>query len=72
MIQLTWQVQEQIERPVKKQFDSEKIQDDIFFKKNIKTIIYWIDPSQLGLTCQIHDMCHETMITIYKINQNKL
>jgi hypothetical protein len=36
MIQLTWQVQEQIERPVKKQFDSEKIQDDILKKKILR------------------------------------
>ena len=36
MIQLTWQVKEQIERPVKKQFDSEKIQDDIFLKKILR------------------------------------
>ena len=28
--------------------------------------------SQLGLTCQTHDSGHETVITTYKVNWNKL
>jgi len=43
-----------------------------FFYKNIETTTYWIDLGQPELTCQIHNSDHETMITSYKANQNKL
>jgi len=39
---------------------------------NIKTKIYLIHSAQHKLTCQIHDHNHETRLTLYKINQNKL
>ena len=38
-----------------------------FFKNN-KTAIYWIDQSY----CQIFDLDHKTVISLYKTNQNKL
>jgi len=44
-----------------------------FFKKTIlRQHIYCIDPGQLGLTFQIRDPGHETIITPNKTNQNKL
>jgi len=50
-----------------------KVQDNIFFfKKNIETIIYWIDLGQLGLTFKICDPGHEIIITPNKANQTKL
>ena len=36
------------------------------------TTTFWIDPSQLELTFQIHDLGYETLITSYKANKNKL
>jgi hypothetical protein len=43
-----------------------------FLKKNIETITYRSDPNQPGLTFQIYDPSHETMITTNNTNQNKL
>jgi hypothetical protein len=31
--------------------------------------IYWIDVDQLELTCQIHYLDHEILITLQKVNQ---
>ena len=39
---------------------------------NIKITTYCIDLGQPRLTCQIHDPDSETMITLWKTNQNKL
>jgi hypothetical protein len=39
---------------------------------NIKITTYYIDLGQPELTCQIHDSSYEIMITLQKVNQNKL
>ena len=64
---MTWPGSKTTRKTIKSVVWLEKLKTTCFFK-HIETTTYWINPGQLGLTCQIHDSNHKTMITPKKAN----